>query len=135
MPLGHLGLNVRDLEASRRYYGQMMELLGFELFLDHADEFAYRPVGGKPGTFLFFYPEQQATGRGYSRQSTGLQHLAFIVRTRGDVVAVRDRAASLGSEIVHEPQVFPQYPQPYFATFWLDPSGFLLEAVCHHDRD
>ncbi len=93
MPLGHLGLNVRDLEASRQYYGQIMDLLGFESFLDHADEFAYRPVGGKPGTFLFFYPEQQGTADGYTHHSTGLQHLAFIVRTRGDVQAVRDKVA------------------------------------------
>jgi hypothetical protein len=28
-----------------------------------------------------------------------------------------------------------QYPQPYFATFWLDPWGLMLEAVCHYDRD
>lgn len=34
-----------------------------------------------------------------------------------------------------EPQEFPQYPAPYFAVFWLDPFGFKLEAVCHHDRD
>jgi hypothetical protein len=31
--------------------------------------------------------------------------------------------------------LLPQYPQPYFAMFWLDPWGFMLEAVCHHDRD
>lgn len=123
------------MEASRRYYGQLMELLGFELFLDHPDQFAYRPVEGTPGTYLFFYPEQKSTTDGYTHQATGLQHLAFIVRTRGDVHTVRDKVALLESEIVHEPQVFPQYPQPYFATFWLEPSGFLLEAVCHHDRD
>jgi hypothetical protein len=38
----------------------------------------------------------------------------------------------------HEPHIFPQYPQypqPYFATFWLDPWGFMIEAVCHHDLD
>jgi len=26
--------------------------------------------------------------------------------------------------------VFPQYRPYYFATFWLDPEGFMLEAVC-----
>lgn len=51
------------------------------------------------------------------------------------VSAIRELAAQLGSEIVHEPQVFPQYPQPYYATFWLDPFGIMLEAVCHHDRE
>ena len=65
----------------------------------------------------------------------GLQHLAFMVRTRSAVQAARDAAAGLGSVIVHEPRVFPEYPQPYYATFWRDPFGFLLEAVCHHDRD
>ena len=32
-------------------------------------------------------------------------------------------------------EMLPQYSQPYFATFWLDPWGFMLEAVCHDDRD
>ena len=65
---------------------------------------------------------------------TGLQHLAFMVPTRSAVHAVHTRAVELGSTVVHEPQVFPQYPQPYYATFWLDPFGIKLEAVCHHDR-
>jgi hypothetical protein len=30
---------------------------------------------------------------------------------------------------------FLTYPQPYFAPFWLDTWGVMLEAVCHHDRD
>jgi len=47
---------------------------------------------------------------------------------------VHDAAVRLGSTVLHGPQVFPQYPQPYFATFWLDPFGIKLEAVCHHDR-
>jgi catechol 2,3-dioxygenase-like lactoylglutathione lyase family enzyme len=133
MPLGHLGLNVADLDIARSYYARLMPLLGFELFLDAPDEIAYRPAGGKVGAYLFLYPAQEHGG--YSRERTGLQHLAFIVRTRSDVQAVHDLAVELGSEIVHPPQEFPQYPPPYHATFWLDPFGFLLEAVCHHDRD
>ena len=35
------------------------------------------------------------------------------------------------SEIVHPPQEFPQYHPGYYAVFWLDPEGFMLEAVCH----
>ncbi|WP_410672666.1 hypothetical protein [Amycolatopsis sp. cmx-4-68] len=31
-------------------------------------------------------------------------------------------------------RVCPEYPQPYYASFWLDPAGFVPEAVCHHDR-
>jgi catechol 2,3-dioxygenase-like lactoylglutathione lyase family enzyme len=119
--LGHLGINVPDLDAARRYYSAIMPL----------------PMAGKPGTYLFFYPSTEQSE--YSRHQTGLQHLAFMVRTRSAVnaiySAVRELAAQFGGRVLHEPQVFPQYPQPYFATFWLDPSGVMLEAVCHHDRN
>jgi len=114
-----------------------MPLVGFEMYLDGDDEFAYRPAAGKPGAYLFFYPSAEQSR--YSRDQTGLQHLAFMVRTRSAVTAVHAVAAELagrfGGQVMHEPQIFPQYPPPYFATFWLDPWGFMLEAVCHYDRD
>jgi catechol 2,3-dioxygenase-like lactoylglutathione lyase family enzyme len=131
--LGHLGINVPDLDRARRYYDVLMPALGFEPFVVADDEFAYRPAGGKPGTYLFVYPS--AEDGEYSRHRTGLQHLAFMVPSRSAVDAVRDLVVGLGSTIVHEPQAFPQYPPPYYATFWLDPFGFMLEAVCHKDRD
>jgi catechol 2,3-dioxygenase-like lactoylglutathione lyase family enzyme len=131
--LGHLGLNVPDLAAARHYYGALMPLVGFELFLDAADEFAYRPADGKPGTYVFFYPSA-ATGS-YSPERTGLQHLAFMVRRRSLVDRVHDYVVATGGVVIHAPRHFPQYPGHYYATFWADPFGFRLEAVCHHDRD
>jgi catechol 2,3-dioxygenase-like lactoylglutathione lyase family enzyme len=131
--LGHLGVNVPDLAAARAYYCELMPLLDFELFLDAADEIAFMPANGKRGTYLFLYP---AADRGrYSRERAGLQHLAFMVPSRSAVHRVHAHAVTLGSEVLFAPREFPQYPPPYFATFWLDPFGFMLEAVCHHDRD
>lgn len=131
--LGHLGLNVADLAAARIYYNALMPLVGFEPFLDDHDQFAFRPAAGKPGTYLFFYPANDPGP--YSRHRTGLQHLAFIVKSRSAVEDVHRLVQELGGQVVHEPQFFPQYPPPYFATFWLDPFGVMLEAVCHHDRE
>lgn len=133
--LGHLGVNVDDLAAAKAYYDRLMPALGFEPFLAADDQFAYRPAGGKPGTYLFFYPALGEQPGGYSRDAVGLQHLAFAVRTRSAVHAAHDLAVGLGSPVLHAPRVFPEYPQPYYAAFWLDPHGFVLEAVCHHDRD
>jgi hypothetical protein len=95
--LGHVGITVPDLGAAKHYYGAIMPLVGFAMYIDADDQFAYRPMAGKPGTYLFFYPSAEQCGA---------------------------RAAGL-----------PSYPQPYVATFWLDPWAFMLEAVCHHDRD
>src|SRR3954453_17380681 len=116
--LGHLGINVADLAGARAYYDALMPLLGFEPFLDADDEFAYRPSGAKPGTYLFFY--QSAEPSLYSRDQTGLQHLGFMVRPPSAAPEVRGLVPELvprfGGQVLPEPQVFPQYPQPYFAT-------------------
>jgi len=131
--IGHLGLNVADLEATRQYYRALLPLLDYEPFLDAPDQFAYKPVGDRRGAYLFFYPAPEVGD--VSRHRPGLQHLAFIVPTRSAVDAALARAVELDSEIVHPARRWPEYPPPYYAAFWLDPDGFYLEAVCHRDRD
>jgi catechol 2,3-dioxygenase-like lactoylglutathione lyase family enzyme len=131
--LGHLGLNVPDLVTAKAYYDELLPLLGYEPFVAADDQFAYLPTGGRRGTYLFFYETTEQAG--YSRERPGLQHLAFKVRTRSEVDAVHAWVLAHGGEVLHAPRPFPEYPPPYYATFWLDPFGFMLEAVCHHDRD
>jgi len=132
MPLGHLGVNVPDLAAAREYYDTLMPLLDYEPFLDRENEFSYRPAGGKVGTYVFFYGALE-DGE-HTRHRPGLQHLAFMLRTRAAVHRVHDWVVARGGEIVYEPQEFPEYHRGYYAVFWLDPHGFMLEAVCHRDE-
>lgn len=131
--IGHLGINVPDLAAARAYYDEIMPMLGFETFFAAEDEVAYMPAGGARGTYLFLYPATEPAP--YSRHRPGLQHLAFMVPTRSAVRAVHEHVVADGGEVIHEPRAFPEYPPPYFATFWSDPFGIMLEAVCHHDRE
>jgi catechol 2,3-dioxygenase-like lactoylglutathione lyase family enzyme len=129
--LGHIGINVPDLEIARRYYSDLMPRVGFETFLDDSNQFAYRPAAGKRGTHIFFYPTRLAET--YHRDTTtGLQHLAFMVRSRTVVDDLHKWAERTGNEVLHRPREFPEYPPPYYATFWLDPFGIMLETVCHH---
>ena len=131
--LDHLGVNVPDFVAARQYYDAVMPLLGFEPFFSTDKEFSYQRVDGKPGTRIFFYsaPEQSA----YSRRRTGLQHLGFRVPTRTDVDAVQTKVLELGSEIIRGPDLFSEYHENYYAIYWHDPHGFMLEAVCHQVDD
>ena len=126
--LRHIGVNVRDLLQAKAYYDSLMPLLGFEPYIAARDQFAYRPVSRKPGVLLFFSPAREEAP--YSRHQPGLQHLAFMGESRAAVHAVHAKAQVLGSEVVHPPRLFPQYRPYYYATFWLDPEGFMLEAVC-----
>lgn len=127
--LDHIGINVPDLAAAKDYYDAIMPLLGFEPFFATDQEFSYQPTGGKPGTRVFFYAAPQKSE--YVRKHVGLEHLAFRARTRSQVDAGHAKAAELGGEILYEPQLFPRYHENYYAAFWFDPHGFLLEIVCH----
>ena len=129
--LGHLGVNVPDLGRATAYYGPLMPLLGYEPFVTAENAVAFMPAGGRRGAYLFLY-EATEDGR-YSRARAGLQPLAFAVPTRAAVHEVHAHVVREGSAVLHPPQEWPQYPPPYFATFWLDPFGFMLEAVCHHE--
>ena len=133
MPLGHLGLGVPDLPGAKAYYDALMPLLGYEPFFATDSEFSYQPREGKPGTRVFFYPTLEAGD--YSRHRAGLQHLAFIVKTRAAVHAVHEWVVAQGGDVLHAPKEWPEYHPGYYATFWLDPHGFMLEAVCHRDDD
>ena len=95
------------------------------------------PVYDKVGHILLsrlMGAETLLEGEGYSRHRPGLQHLAFMVKSRAAVHTVYARVQELGSPVIHPPQEFPQYHPGYYVMFWQDPEGFMLEVVCHRDR-
>jgi hypothetical protein len=79
--LGHLGINVPDLRAAADYYGPLMPLLDYEPFITSEDALAFMPAEGRRGAYLFLY--EATADRDYTREATGLQHLAFIRRRSG----------------------------------------------------
>jgi len=129
--LGHIGVNVRDLSAAKQYYDRLMPLVGYETFFAAGDQLSYLPSGGSRGVYIFLYPALEPGE--FSRHQVGLQHLAFMMPTRASVDTLHVALVEMGAEIVHPPQHFPQYSPWYYATFWLDPDGLYLEAVCHKD--
>jgi catechol 2,3-dioxygenase-like lactoylglutathione lyase family enzyme len=127
--IDHIGIGVPDLAAAKRYYDDLMAVLGLEQWFEPGADgsFNYGPAGAR-GCQVFFY---QALEPGpYSRHRTGLQHLAFSVATRAIVREAHRWALAQSAEILHAPREFPEYGQHY-ATYWLDPHGIMLEAVCH----
>jgi catechol 2,3-dioxygenase-like lactoylglutathione lyase family enzyme len=126
--IDHIGLGVPDLGTAKRYYDALMPILGLrEWFKTSPDgSFNYGPDGTR-GTQVFFYQVHESGA--YSRQRTGLQHIAFAVASRAIVREAYDWARARGAEILHEPQEFPEYGRHY-ATYWLDPHGFKLEVLC-----
>lgn len=111
---GHLGINVEDLTAAKNYCDVLMSTARRMASRAHiCSSTLDRAVA------VFTTPDRTPA-------------FAFRVQTRSRVNEV---TSQWGGQVLHPPQTFPQYPQPYFATFRLDPWGVMLEAVCHYDRD
>jgi len=127
--IDHIGIGVPDLAAARRYYDELMPILGLRPWFPttEAGEFNYGPDGGL-GSQIFFY--QAFEPDRHSRHGTGLQHVSFMVSSPAIVREAHEWAVRQNAEVIHTPREFPEYGQHY-ATYFLDPHGFMLEVVCH----
>jgi catechol 2,3-dioxygenase-like lactoylglutathione lyase family enzyme len=128
--IDHVGIGVLDLAAAKRYYDELMPVLGLHQWFKTAPDgsFIIGPDGARGSQLIFYQALEPGT---YSRHRAGLQHLAFMVESRAIVREAHEWARARSAEILHEPRVFPEYSEHHYATFWLDPHGFMLEAVSY----
>jgi catechol 2,3-dioxygenase-like lactoylglutathione lyase family enzyme len=114
--IDHLHLVVKDLAASRRFYGAVLGV----------------PVGGDSETsfwadelFVSSVDSPAALGR-----LTGRHHLAFQAKDPAAVEAFYKAGLAAGGIDNGAPGERPYHPG-YYAAFLLDPDGNNIEAVFH----
>ena len=114
----HLGLRVKDLEASVRVYDAALKELGHEL-VSHDKCSASLGSKSSPGLWL---SADEAT-------HTPL-HLAFSARSRSAVDAFHRAGLKAHGRDHGAPGIREDYSPSYYAAFLLDPDGNNVEAVC-----
>ena len=124
MPIDHFGIGVPDVDAAKAYYDELMPLVGYQSCFGNG----YCPDDWQ-GSQLFLYPTSEDGS--YSRHQVGLQHIAFLVKSRAEVNRVHEWIVARGDEVLHTPREFPEYGPHCYATYFLDPHGFKIEVLCH----
>ena len=112
----HIGLRVRDLAASQRFYRAVGEALGLV-----ADSSA--SGFGPPGQPMLWLHEQRDGG------ASGV-HLAFATDRREAVDRFHRAGLAAGGHDHGAPGLRPDYGAHYYAAFLIDPDGNNVEAVC-----
>lgn len=115
--IDHVGMAVRDLEASRRFYKAIFDVLEV-------------PVGGE-GADFFWADELFITTVDSSEASgklTGRQHIAFQAKSRDMVDRFHEAGLAAGGSDNGKPGE-RSYHSGYYAAFLLDPDGNNIEAV------
>ncbi|HEY7269189.1 MAG TPA: VOC family protein [Dehalococcoidia bacterium] len=128
--IDHIGIGVPDLVAAKAYYDELMPILGLKQWFNASPggPFNYGPDGAR-GPQVFFY--QARSGGRASRRRTGLHHLSFMVQSRAVVREAYEWAGAHGAVVLRRPRIFPEYGPDFYATYWLDPHGIMLEAVTY----
>ena len=112
--IDHVHLRVRDLDASKRFYRAVLQVLGrTDAIREGAD---------------YFSADELWIDRAEGRTST--VHLAFVARDRAAVQAFHAAAVKAGGRDNGAPGERNYHPG-YYAAFVLDPDGNNVEAVHH----
>lgn len=116
--IDHLQLVVRDLDASKRFYGAVLEVLGV-------------PLGGEGDGFFWAdeFVVSTASSEAAEGKLTGRCHFAFQAKDRATVEAFHRVALAHGGKDHGAPGERSYHPG-YYAAFVLDPDGNNVEAVC-----
>jgi catechol 2,3-dioxygenase-like lactoylglutathione lyase family enzyme len=112
-------LVVPDLQATRRFYEAVLDVLGI-------------PIAGE-GPDYFWADElvvSSATSAAASGEMTGRVHLAFQAADRAMVDRFHAAGIAAGGRDNGQPGLRPYHPD-YYAAFLLDPAGNNIEAVYH----
>ena len=117
--IDHIQLVVRDLDASRRFYQAVFDVLDV-------------PMGGMEKDYfwadeLFVTSADSVAATG---ELTGRHHLAFQADSSEMVKAFHAAGLNAGGKDNGGPGERPYHPG-YYAAFLLDPDGNNIEAVFH----
>jgi catechol 2,3-dioxygenase-like lactoylglutathione lyase family enzyme len=119
--LAHVSIQCADFARSAAFYDALLTHLGGSRVMEVGDAIGYgiAPVAT-------FWIGRQQTGDGFRET-----HIAFTAPDRAAVRGFVEAARGIGAEVLHEPQVWPQYHPTYYGGFVRDPDGNNVEAVCH----
>ncbi|RYZ33635.1 MAG: VOC family protein [Myxococcaceae bacterium] len=109
----HVHLQVRDLEASKRFYKAVLEVMGIAVFSEDARHLA--------ADELYVSADSEPTAR---------VHLAFQAPDRERVQRFHQAALTAGGRDNGAPGERSYHPG-YYAAFVLDPDGNNIEMVFH----
>jgi catechol 2,3-dioxygenase-like lactoylglutathione lyase family enzyme len=117
--IDHIQLVVRDLDASRRFYETVFEVIGVPIAGEGPDFFWADEL------FISTTDSKAAAGK-----LTGRHHIAFQAKDREMVERFHKQGLAAGGTDNGAPGERPYHPG-YYGAFLIDPDGNNIEAVFH----
>ena len=115
----HLGLKVRNLDASIKFYSDALAPLGFVLCSRDDASAGFGPKG-EPALWLYLHQGPAGAGT----------HIAFRAPDHAAIRKFHAAGLKAGGHDNGAAGLRPDYSPTYYAAFVIDPDGNNVEAVC-----
>lgn len=117
----HVQIKVKDLKRSRKFYDEIMGILGYSVVLEINDIL----IGYGTNVHDMFEIKQ------FDKDAPLTQsvHLAFNAQNKESVDAFYQKALKHGGICNGKPGFRPEYENGYYASFVIDPDGHNIEAT------
>jgi catechol 2,3-dioxygenase-like lactoylglutathione lyase family enzyme len=120
--IDHVGLNVRDLAASRALYEAALAPLGFEQVIEHGEQVGFV----SPDRYPDFWIARRDP-------ATSGAHVALRAASRAAVDAFHAAALAAGAQDNGAPGIRHEYGEDYYGAYVLDPDGNNVEAMTYSE--
>ncbi len=115
----HIGLRVKNVAASARFYEAALKALGH---VKSSEDEHGAGFGPKDAPALWLHAVKGPAGSGC--------HVAFAAKNRAAVDAFHAAGLKAGGNDNGAPGLRADYSPTYYAAFLIDPDGNNVEAVC-----
>jgi len=124
--VGHVGIEVSDLSASKKFYKTLLKGLGFKVIIEGEDA-----TGFSNQNFQVWVAESREP-RVKRDAPTGEEfvvadHLAILVQNKGAVDAIEREMKKKGFEALFPCEEHPQFEPGYYAVSFCDPDNYVIE--------
>ncbi|MCX6815438.1 MAG: VOC family protein [Candidatus Aenigmarchaeota archaeon] len=127
--IDHFKITVTNFNRSKLFYSKLFKFFKLKKVFEAGKNSAWHGRIVMFGTKDWTFELQEGTKKvRFDRQRTGLDHIAFTASSRKDVDRLYEFLVKNNYE-AFTPMEYPEYCKGYYACFFPDPDGIILEYV------
>ena len=130
--INHLSITVSDLDAAMRFFGPMLDFLGYTEHESAADSGTRLTININPligAAFNIWEAKGELAAHPFEVYEPGLHHVAFNADSPESVDQMAGLVRTLGGVVLAGPGEFPYAVGGYYAVYFLGPDNLKFEFV------